>query len=133
AIPWRRPQDLLRRPRYRELVMTSLAVQHVDAATVADSLRSHFAMQRQWQPGAPTVTFVGERSLILHGYGDQIAQTIQAVRELDRLAAPPVVATDTAAAMLLRLEALEREVRELRRALAAVAARDLSTRPATGK
>ncbi|MFN3243430.1 MAG: hypothetical protein ACE37K_18145 [Planctomycetota bacterium] len=123
AIPWRRPQDVLRRPHYRELVMTTVSVDHVDAQHVASGLRSHFAMMRQWQPGAPTIAFVGERSLILHGYADQIAQTIQAIGALDQMAAPRVGQPDQprpdgVQRLMQRLDALEREVRELKRQLA---------------
>lgn len=119
AIPWRRPQDVLRRRNYRELVMTTVQVEHVDAQHVASGLRSHFSLLRQWQPGAPTIAYVGDRALVLHGYSDQIAQTIQAVRALDEMAAPRTAQPDAMQTLLRRLDALEREVRDLKRQLAA--------------
>lgn len=118
AIPWRRPQDLLLRPHYRELAMTTIAVEHLDARQVANGLRSHFAMLRQWQPGAPTIAFVSEHALVLHGYGDQLAETIQAIRTLDQLAAPRPAKPSEVELLLRRMEALEREVRQLKRQLA---------------
>ncbi len=118
-IPWRRPQDLLLRPGFRELVVTAVTLDHLDADRVANALRTHFALQRTWQPGAPVASAAGPDTLVLHGYGDQVAQTIRALREVDRLsaAAPRAPAVDVAA-LLARLDALEREVAELKRALA---------------
>lgn len=117
SIPWRRPEDLLLRPHFRELVMTSITLQNLNAQQVANGLRSHFSMLRTWQPGAPSVSFMGPRTLVLHGYGDQLAEVVQSLLQLDRLAAP---ATPPPAnrALLQRLEALEREVATLKKQLA---------------
>tara|TARA_R110002072_G_scaffold174303_5_gene329518 strand:+ start:15013 stop:15753 length:741 start_codon:yes stop_codon:yes gene_type:complete len=117
TIPWRRPQDLVRRPHFREIVMTSLTLEHLDAEHVAKMLRSHFSMLRTWQPGAPTVTFLSKRAIMLHGYGDQLAQVIRELVELDRMAKPVTPAAPSNTALLTRLEALEREVRDLRKQL----------------
>lgn len=116
SIPWRRPQDLLLRPHFRELVMTSVTLQNLNAQQVANGLRSHFSMLRTWQPGAPSVSFLGTHTLVLHGYGDQLAELVQALAQLDRLAAPAPPPLDTAA-LLQRLEALERQVSELKKQL----------------
>jgi hypothetical protein len=118
TIPWRRPQDLILRPHFREIVMTAITLHHLDAQQISTTLRSHFSMLRTWQPGAPMVTLFGKQSLLLHGYADQLTQVLAALRELDRMAAPvkqPEPASN--ADLLLRLEALEQEVRELRRQL----------------
>lgn len=120
TIPWRRPQDLMQRPHFREIAMTSLTFKHLDAEHVANMLRSHFSMLRTWQPGAPTVTYMSKRSIVMHGYGDQLAQVIAELMEIDRLAKPVAVPRTERPtmrehqAMLERLEALEREVRELK-------------------
>lgn len=118
TIPWRRPQDLVRRPHFREIVMTSLTLKNLDAEHVANMLRSHFSMLRTWQPGAPTVTFLSKRAIMLHGYADQLAQVIAELAELDHLAKPLAPPPPTNAALRKRLEALEREVRDLRQQLA---------------
>ena len=56
---------------------------------------------------------------MFHGYGDQIAQTLVALREIDRRSAPRRVDAPTVPLEVLqRLDALEREVVELRRQLA---------------
>lgn len=119
TIPWRRPQDVLRRPHFRELLMTSITLQNLEAGQVADALRSHFSMLRTWQPGAPGVSLLGERAIMLHGYGDQVGQIIEALRALDHMAAPSDPPLSTNAKILERIDALEREVRSLRQQLAA--------------
>ncbi|HEX5051196.1 MAG TPA: hypothetical protein VFZ65_05455 [Planctomycetota bacterium] len=110
AIPWRTPEEILRRPRLRELVMTAVDVRHADAQQLAQALRAHFSMHGAWQPGMPTACASEQHTLLLHGYRDQIAQTIVMVQQIDRLSAPIPAAPD----LLQRLEALEREVAELR-------------------
>lgn len=117
TIPWRRPQDLVRRPNFREIVMTSLTLKHLDAQHVANMLRSHFSMLRTWQPGAPTVTFLSNRAIMLHGYADQLAQVIAELAELDHMAKPLAAPRPSNAALLKRLETLEREVQDLRKQL----------------
>ena len=124
-IMWRRPADLLARPHLRELTMTAVHVDHLDARLLANALRNHFAMQRTWRPGSPTVTCAGPQSLLLHGYGDQLAQIITALRELDRQAAPRPASDDPTLQQLLeanrqllrRVETLEQELQSLRRQL----------------
>lgn len=112
-VPWRTPTQLLLRPQFRELVLCAVPLQHADANAVVVALRAHFALQQAWQPGAPTVSAAGPRTLILQGYGDQLAQTIQVLQQIDRSVAPPPGSDD----VLRRLAALEREVEELRRQL----------------
>lgn len=122
SIPWRRPRDLVLRPHFRELVMTAITLQNLNAPQVTTALRSHFSMLRTWQPGAPSVSYMGPRTLVLHGYGDQLIEVVQALSDLDRLATPAkpspksTMQTDNAA-LLKRLEALEREVAELKKLL----------------
>lgn len=112
-VPWRTPAQLLRRPQFRELVMCAVPLQHADANAIVAALRSQFALQQAWQPGAPTVSAAGPRTLVLQGYGDQLAQTILVLQQIDRGAAPPPGGDD----VLRRLQALEREVEELKRQL----------------
>ncbi|HEX6812206.1 MAG TPA: hypothetical protein VF384_11325 [Planctomycetota bacterium] len=114
--PWRTPEEVLQRPRLRELVMTAVELRHVDAEQIAQALRNHFAMQGTWQPGVLTASASGRHTLLLHGYRDQLAQTILLARHLDRLRAdePPA-----SAAMQKRLDALEREIAALRAELRA--------------
>lgn len=118
TIPWRTPNDILRRRNLRELVLTVVTLEHVDAERAAAALRGHFAMARAWRPGAPLATATDARSIILHGYGDQVARTILALRELDRIRAPQPPEPSLDAAVLQRLEALEREVQHLKNELA---------------
>ncbi|HZN39885.1 MAG TPA: hypothetical protein VFD82_13830 [Planctomycetota bacterium] len=116
AIPWRSPEEILQRPRLRELVMTAVDLKQVDAQQIAQALRNHFSMLGQWQPGVMTACASGRHTLLLHGYRDQLAQTILLMRQLDKLQAdePPV-----SAEVRQRLDALEREVAALRAELKA--------------
>ncbi|MCB9877663.1 MAG: hypothetical protein H6835_08700 [Planctomycetes bacterium] len=120
TVPWRRPQDILLRPHLRELVLTAVPLEHLDAAQVAQALRAQFVLQQTWQPGTPTVSSIGAHGLVLHGYSDLLAQTIRVLHDLDRAFAPPPPPSPPAvpADVLRRLDALEHEVQELRRQLA---------------
>ncbi|MBX3462723.1 MAG: hypothetical protein KF830_06105 [Planctomycetes bacterium] len=118
-LPWRTPQEILRRPRLREPAVTALELRSVDARQLAAALR-----QQALQPGAPTPWFAAfaaeERLLLLRGHRDQLAQVIVFVQQLERAtgAAPAGDAT-----LLRRVEQLERELAELRQQVAARAAR----------
>ena len=127
TTPWRSPEEILQRPRLRELVMTAVELQHADAQQIAGALRHHFAMQGQWQPGVMTACASGDRTLLLHGYRDQLAQTILLLRQLDKLqAGEPRVATG----VQQRLDALEREIAALRAELRAEHAARTEIKPA---
>lgn len=121
-LPWRTVEEIERRPRLRDLVLTALPISNVDAAVLANALRDFYSLQGAWHPGVPTATAVGPRLLLLYGFRDQLAPAIAAVRQLDRLAAPsaatPTPAAAEHAALLRRLDALEREVADLRARLA---------------
>ena len=96
--------------------MTAVDLRHADAQLIAQALRHHFSMLGQWQPGVMTACASGTHTLLLHGYRDQLAQTILFARQLDKLQAdePPA-----AAEVRQRLGALEREVAALRAELKA--------------
>ena len=118
-LPWRTAEEIERRPRLRELVLTALPIDNVDAAVLANAMRDFYSLQGAWHPGVPTATAVGPRLLLLYGFRDQLAPAIAAVRQLDRLAGPSATTTPAAAAadhaaMRRRLDALEREVADLR-------------------
>jgi len=110
-VPWRTPDEVLRRPRFRELVMTAVELQNVDAQQLAGALRAQFSLQGTWQPGMPAASAANPRLLLLHGWRDQLAPLIVMVQKLDKLLAPPPPANDT---VLQRLQVLEQEVAALR-------------------
>ncbi|MFK7740434.1 MAG: hypothetical protein AB8H80_08920 [Planctomycetota bacterium] len=120
-VPWRRPSDILARPNLRELVMTAVRLQHLDVRQMETALRSHFAMQRTWRPGAPTVSQAGPHTLVLQGYGDQLAQILSNLQALDEQASPPAAAPAPAPSsklvdgLMQRIERLEQQVEELRK------------------
>ena len=113
-VPWRSSDEILRRPRLRELVMTAIELQHADASLLADALRAQFSLQGMWQPGMPTASSAGRHVLLLHGYRDQVAAAILAALQLDRLLTPSSSANDD---LQRRVERLEAEVAALRAAL----------------
>ncbi len=115
-VPWRTPDEILRRPRLRELVLTAITVQHADAVQLTNALRAQFSLQGMWQPGMPTASASGSGTLLLHGYRDQIAPLLLLVQQVDRLSAPASAPPTPNDAVLKRLEALEREVAALRAA-----------------
>lgn len=114
VLPWRTPEEILRRPRLRDPVVTAFEVRHVDARQLAQAFRQH-ALQ---QPGSPPPLFTAfaadEHLLLLRGYRDQLAQAIQLVQQLEHAHVPTVGAHSP---LQRRVEELEREVAELKRLL----------------
>lgn len=118
SVPWRLPDEVLQRPRLRELVTTALPLLHLDANAIAAQLCAHFALQGAWQPGAPTAAALGPRTLMLHGFRDQVAEALLAVRRIDAAVGATVIAAPSNEALWQRLHALEQEVATLRAELA---------------
>ncbi|MBL8748120.1 MAG: hypothetical protein JNK78_03100 [Planctomycetes bacterium] len=114
AAPWRTPDEILRRPGPHELVTTAVDVRFADVQQVAAALRAHFGSIGPWRPGALLAFASSPGILLLHGYRDQIAQVLVLTQRLERTVAPPPDAQ-----LLRRLEALEREVADLRAQIAA--------------
>lgn len=114
SVPMRTPDEILRRPRLRELVTTVVELRAAEAPALANALSVQFTLQSGRAAGQTTAAALGAHTLLLHGFRDQLAEVLVVVRQLDRLtetqAVPPSV--------LQRLDALEREVAALRRALA---------------
>lgn len=109
VAPWRTPEDVLARSRMHDLVTTAVELHTIDALQLANMLRGHFAASGPWRPGLLTATAGGPRLLLLHGYRDQVAQVITTLRQVDRVVTPPVDRS-----LLQRVDALERELAELR-------------------
>lgn len=112
ALPWRSPNEILRRPRLRELIVTAIELDGVDVEHFAAALRSRSALLGQWRPGILVAWSVRPRTLVLHGYRDEIAQVIQMARQI---CGPPTTPDDS---LRRRIDALERELADLRTMLA---------------
>lgn len=110
--PWRTPEEVLARSRMHDLVTTAVELPTLDAPQLANMLRGHFGIGGTWRPGVLTATAGGPRLLLLYGYRDQVAQVIATIRQVDRVVTPPVDRT-----LLHRVDALERELAELREQL----------------
>jgi len=117
STPWRSPEEILRRPQLREIVVTAVELDRADAQGLAQTLRNAFAVQGQWRPGALVASASDRRFLMLHGYREVVAQAVLFARQVDRLSEPPPPEP-----LMLRLQGLEREVAELKRLLAERAA-----------
>ncbi|MFY9342340.1 MAG: hypothetical protein WAT39_07615, partial [Planctomycetota bacterium] len=91
TVPWRTPEEILRRPRLRELVLTSVVLAHADANQLANGLRAQFSFQGTWQPGMPTAVATGANTLLLHGYREQVAATLLFLQLVDRQSTPAAV------------------------------------------
>ncbi len=117
-VPWRTPDEILRRPRLRELVLTIASVRNLDTNQLANALRAQFAQQGTWQPGTPTTCAAGPDTLLLFGYRDQLAPLLLVVQQLDRAAEPrtpaPAPTPTPNQELLARIADLERDLAALR-------------------
>lgn len=114
--PVRSPDEILRRPQLREIVMTSFELRAANAQVVSQPLNQLFG-SGGWRPGSLVAMAAGPQMVLLHGYRDQIAKALLLLQQLDRMAAaalPPVPSDD----VLARIEALEQELAALKAQLA---------------
>lgn len=117
SFPWRSPEEILHRPRLREIVVTTFELREAFAQQLAQALRSHFAVAGAgaWRPGQLTAFAVEQHTLLLCGYRDQVAHVLMLGRQLERLAVPPTPTPPAPPSLHERIEQLEREVAELKR------------------
>lgn len=114
SVPMRTPDEILRRPRLHELVTTVVTLRAAEAPALANALSVQFTLQSGRAASQTTAAALDARTLLLHGFRDQLAEVLAVLRQLDRHAE----AAATPADVLQRLDALEREVAALRRELA---------------
>ena len=117
-IPWRTVDEVLRRPRLRELAMVAVPLQFVDAQQVASGLRAQFSLQGMWQPGMPTASASDPRWLVLHGFRDQVVPVIQFALLVDAQHRPRHVPPSEMEALQTRVAKLEAELAAIRAELA---------------
>lgn len=119
-LPWRTPDEILRRPRWRELAVTAVDLRHTDARALANALRQHVATAMPAAAASQLVAFAAdERLLLLRGYRDQLAGVLQLVQQLERAAAPASAPPIGMPSLQQRVDRLEAELTELRAQLAA--------------
>lgn len=119
ATPWRSAEEILSRPRLRELVLTAIELKHAEAEPLAAAVRGYFAGPGPWRPGLLTAYASRPKTLFVHGYREQVAQVLLLARQVDRATEPASASTDQ---LQRRIEALEQQVAELTRARADEAA-----------
>ena len=77
------PEEVLRRPNLKMVVVTSVTLEHTQVQVATNSLRPFFASSGQ-AGGALTIGNVGSnQAMLLMGFADQVAAAIRLVRLAD--------------------------------------------------
>jgi hypothetical protein len=82
---WRTPEEVLRRPNLRQLVVTSVQLQHINAMVATNALRPFFASGNS--NNAVGLSFgmgATNESLLLLGFADQVAGAVRLLQQSDR-------------------------------------------------
>jgi hypothetical protein len=105
----RTPEEILQRPRLKQVVFTEVKLEHINANIATNALRPFFAIGAG--PAAsigPTFGTAGSNSVILiSGFQDQVAQMIQLLRACD------VTGPEVPADVNERIMRLEQTVQQL--------------------
>lgn len=110
STPWRTTEEILRRPQLREIVFTTIELQNADAQQFVNLLRNTLSFGG-WRPGCLVASASERRTVVLHGYRDQVANAIALAARIDQLSRPALSASEE---MLLRVRQLEQEVATLK-------------------
>jgi hypothetical protein len=82
--PWRTPDEIMKRPSFKEYVVTTLPLQHINATIATNALRPFFASTGGQGTGSLVIGNVGNNTaMLLQGFRDQIAAAIRILRECD--------------------------------------------------
>ena len=101
------PEEVLRRPNLKMVVVTSVPLEHMQVQVATNSLRPFFASSGQ-NSGALMVGNVGNnRAMLLQGFADQVAAAIRLLRLAD---VPP---GSVSRGMEERMRDLEKRIAEL--------------------
>ena len=107
----RSAEAVLRRPDFKEYVLVAVPLQHINATIATNALRPFFASGGGGMAGSSlTLGNVGNNtSILLQGFGDQVAAAIRLLQECDKSAPvePPALQERVAAleATVARLQA----------------------------
>ncbi len=101
------PEEVLRRPNLKMVVVTSVPLENVQIQVATNSLRPFFAAQGQSRTGLTLGNVGNNRVMLLMGFADQVAAAIRLVRSAD---VPPGSANET----------LDRRVNELEKRITAL-------------
>jgi len=99
--PVRTPEQVLRRPAFRELCTVTFTCEHLNTNIACNALRPFFAQSGGPTPGLVMGTPGNNRTLVITGFGDQIAAALRLLQEADRT--PP--ADEESTGPLQRLQA----------------------------
>jgi len=123
--PVRTREQVLRRPAFRELCCLTITLEHLDAGIACNALRPFLATNSNTTLALWMGTAGNQRTIMLTGFGDQVAAALRLLQEADR----PQPAELELAATLQRLQGelaklanavtfLEARVQELEKKLA---------------
>jgi len=116
--PWRTPEEILKRPGFKEMVVTSLPLQHINATVATNALRPFFSNAAGPQGGSSlALGNVGNNSaILLMGFRDQVAAAIRMLRECDTPPKEmPVDAATALAELQSQVKQLQAQVAELKK------------------
>lgn len=104
------PDEVRRMRDVRVYVITSAKVQHMRATVTSQTLRPFFAGAGG---GLNIGTAGSERSILLQGLAEQVAQALDMIAEVDQPQPAALVEDDRCAALEARIKALEEAVKRL--------------------
>jgi uncharacterized coiled-coil protein SlyX len=81
--PWRTPDEIMKRPSFKEYVVTTLPLQNINATIATNALRPFFAANGQSSAGLVIGNVGSNTAMLLQGFRDQIAAAIRILRECD--------------------------------------------------
>lgn len=110
STPWRTAEEILRRPQLREIVFTAVELQNADAQQFVSLVRNAFTYGG-WRPGCLVASASERRTVMLHGYRDQVANAITLATRFDQWSRPALPVSDE---VQTRLRQLEQEVAALK-------------------
>ena len=100
------PEQVLRRPNLKMVVLTVVPLEHTQVQVATNSLRPFFAFSGQ-SVGLTIGNVGNNRAILLQGFADQVAAAIRILRSAD---IPP---RESELSLDRRIQALERRVSEL--------------------
>ena len=113
----RTPEEILRRPRLKQCVITEVKLEHINATIATNALRPFFAASGPAGGSSAVIGTAGSGSaLLIAGFQDQVAQMIQILKASD------VPGPEVPADVLERIARLEQKVQQLEQQLEAKAA-----------
>lgn len=118
----RTPEEILEQPQSKRMVLTSVKLQHATAPILVNALRPMFA-----GAGGPGIelSMTGQAGITLRGWQNEVASALKIIKDNDKPMAPPALMPPAAVVpvapdLAVRVAALEKQIEELRKTVAAM-------------